>query len=118
MEYENDIDFGPIQDNLNGSLPDALFQAMEHIHTETTPRIPLDTGNLKASGEVESDAEQASLFYPGPYALYQHEGIFYRYGVFGKLLVYHRGGERFFLEKTILEEKDTAIQIVADGIRL
>lgn len=118
MEFENTIDFGPVQDALNASLPQALFQGMEHIHTETTPKIPIETGNLRGSGEVEVEGQEATIFYPGPYALYQHEGVFYRHGVVGAPLVYKRGGGAFFLEKTLVEEGPKALDIVAEGIHL
>lgn len=109
------IDFHAIGDEILARLPIALAKGMEHIRSVTSPMVPVETGNLEGSGGVTVSDFVADLYYPGPYALYQHEGVYYRHGRFGAPLR-HMHGESFFLTKGVVQGKDAAIQIIADEL--
>lgn len=86
------------------------------MHTVATPLVPVETGNLVGSGGITAVGNEAQLKYPGPYALYQHEGVYYRHGIFGPPLK-HNHGEAFFLKRPLIQEADTVIHIVGDHLR-
>jgi hypothetical protein len=102
-----------IEARLDASLPAAAFNAMEYIHAKTTPKVPLETGNLVGSGAVSNTGPaDAQIYYPGPYARYQEWGVSEN----GHELR-HEHGQSFYLASTVLEEKDTAIAVAAQVIR-
>jgi hypothetical protein len=105
------MDFGAIGDELRAKLPAAIAKGTEYLRGQVTPRVPVETGNLAGSGGVTVVGLVGALYYPGPYALYQHEGVYYRHGRFGAPLT-HNVGESFFLERTVVEEAQTVIGII------
>lgn len=109
--WDINMDFGALGDELRAKLPAALVKGTEYLRGQVTPRVPVETGNLAGSGGITTTATEASLYYPGPYALYQHEGVYYRHGRFGAPLT-HNVGESFFLERTVVEEAPTVIGII------
>jgi hypothetical protein len=94
-------------------IPKALATGMEVVRTVTTPKVPVETGNLVGSGDVSVIGMVASLSYAGPYARYQEFGVFYRHGRFGAPLT-HTHGQSFFLTTSIVEAKDAAIRAVGE----
>lgn len=110
-DWDINIDFPAIADELRAKLPGALLKGMEYVHSVVTPLVPVETGNLVGSGDVTVTGLTASLRYPGPYALYQHEGVFYRHGRFGAPLT-HTHGQAFFLQQPMVQEAPTVVGIV------
>lgn len=91
-----------VEARIEAALPDAAFKAMEHIHTVTTPKVPLETGNLAGSGAVSvTGPASAQIYYPGPYARAQEYGLDFR----------HEHGQALYLTTTMVAEKDVAIEI-------
>lgn len=109
--WDINIDFQALRDEVRAKLPAALAKGTEYLRAQVTPRVPVETGNLAGSGGVTVVGDTASLYYPGPYALYQHEGVYYRHGRFGAPLR-HTHGESFFLERTVAEEGQTIIRLI------
>lgn len=105
------IDFGAIGDEVRAKMPAAIVKGTEYLRGQVTPRVPVETGNLAGSGGVTVVGLVGALYYPGPYALYQHEGVYYRHGRFGAPLR-HNNGESFFLQRTVVEEAQTVIGII------
>lgn len=105
------INFAAIGDEIRAKIPGAVLKGMEHVHTVVTPLVPVETSNLAGSGDVSVVGDEASLFYPGPYALYQHDGVYYRHGRFGAPLT-HTHGESFFLQRPMVQEAPRVIGII------
>lgn len=102
-----------VEARIEAALPEAAFKAMEHIHTVTTPKVPLETGRLAGSGAVSNTGPaSAQIYYPGPYAKYQEYGVS-KYG----LPLRHEHGQSFFLITTMVAERETAIAVAAQVIR-
>ena len=118
--------FDRLKTEMAARVDPALLVAMEHIKTVVTAITPIETGNLRASGDVGigpapgdvTPEHTAHLYYPGPYALYVHEGIFYRYGQFGAPLNYQSPGEPFYLLRPMIQESKTALGIVKKELGL
>jgi hypothetical protein len=115
IDYDFHLNFDDITARLLEHAPAAIALGLEHIHTVVTPLVPVETGNLVGSGGVTAAGLQGEILYPGPYARYQHEGVYYRHGRFGAPLT-HTHGESFFLARPMVSEADTAIRIVADEL--
>lgn len=109
------IDFHAIGDEILANLPTALEKGMEHIRSVVTPMVPVETGNLAGSGGITVTNSVAELYYPGPYALYQHEGVYYRHGVTGAPLT-HTTGESFFLTRGVVMGTNRAFEIMRDEL--
>ncbi|HEY2642311.1 MAG TPA: hypothetical protein VGI56_01040 [Galbitalea sp.] len=107
--------FDEFNARIEARMPAALAKGTEYLKSVVTPLVPIETGHLAGSGGVTVDGNQAQLYYPGPYALYQHEGVFYRHGKFGAPLR-HNHGESFFLEGPVQREGQTIIQIIGDAL--
>lgn len=102
-----------VEARIEAALPEAAFKAMEHIRTVTTPKVPLETGNLAGSGAVSNTGPaSAQIYYPGPYARYQEWGVSKN----GKELR-HEHGQSFYLMTTVAEEAEAAVAVAAQVIR-
>lgn len=115
IDYDFNLNFEDLTARIVEHAPAAIVKALEHIKTVVTPLVPVETGNLVGSGGVTAAGLEGQLFYPGPYALYQHEGVYYRHGRFGAPLT-HTHGQSFFLSIPMVTEKDAAIRVVADEL--
>ena len=94
--------------SLEAALPEAAFKAMTHISIVTTPKVPLETGNLAGSGSVTyTGPASARVYYPGPYAKAQEYGLDF----------HHEHGQAMFLSTTMLQEKDRALEVAAQVLR-
>lgn len=105
--------FEALLDNVAAALQDvapfAVGRAAEHIRGVSTELAPVLTGNLRASAEVKATSHtQARVYYPGPYARYQHYGLDFRHP---------QGGQALFLQQPMLTEAEKCFQIMADTIR-
>lgn len=98
-----------VADALRDSAPFAVGRAAEHVRAVSTGLAPVLTGNLRASAEVKAVSHtSARVYYPGPYARYQHYGLDFRHP---------QGGQALFLQQPMLTEADACLQIMADTIR-
>jgi hypothetical protein len=100
---------------LEARMPGAVTKGLEHLRTVVTPKVPVETGHLAGSGGITATVDGGELTYPGPYALYQHEGVYYRHGRYGAPLR-HNHGESFFLESSVQSDGQNVIRIVGDAL--
>lgn len=57
------------------------FDALDHLRTVSMDVVPLDMGTLKASADVDvnADGSAGTVSYDTPYATIQHENTHYRH---------------------------------------
>lgn len=98
-----------IATNVDGAVPFAAGRAAEHIRGVSTGLAPILTGDLRASAEVKAVSHsEFRVYYPGPYARYQHYGLDFRHP---------QGGQALYLQQPMLTEAEKCFQIMADTIR-
>jgi len=85
------------------------------LRSVVTPLVPVQTGNLVGSIGITVYDDMGEIFIPGPYALYQHEGVYYRHGKFGAPLT-HTHGESFFLERPMVQEADNIFKVMDEAL--
>lgn len=126
--WRMDVPFERLAAEMREKLPGAVLKGAEYLHSEVSPLVPVDTSNLVGSGDVGMGAAPgdsvahpdttAHLYYPGPYALYQHEGVYFRRpGHVGRPLT-HTHGESFFLERPFLAHQADIIRVIREGVGL
>ncbi|MDP5226628.1 MULTISPECIES: hypothetical protein [Arthrobacter] len=100
---------GHLDDILNrirAKAPEASFKAMEHLRQVAVDRTPIETGNLRDSAETIPAPMGASVYFPGPYARYQHY----------ELDLKHEEGEALYLLNSVVSESDTVVGILAQEL--
>ena len=110
-----DSDFGEVLDaaaaRIEAVLPIALAKAAEHVRGEAAKLTPIETGHLVGSAEVRVHQDGAlpwaEIYYPGPYARYQHY----------ELQLRHTHGQALYLEQPMITETQKVVQIIAGEIR-
>ncbi|MBO1739668.1 hypothetical protein [Leifsonia sp. TF02-11] len=128
IEWHFDLHFDELKAEMATKAEEAVLAGMSFMHGQVTPLVPIETGELAGSGDVGlgyvdgaavgSHEHVAHLFYPGPYALYQHEGVYFRRpATYGAPLT-HTHGESFFLIRPMLTDADTAIDIIRERLGL
>lgn len=96
-------------DAIRDSAPFASGRAAEHIRGVSTGLAPILTGDLRASAEVKAVSHTMfRVYYPGPYARYQHYGLDFRHP---------QGGQALYLQQPMFTEAEKCLQIMADTIR-
>lgn len=97
-----------ITDAVIAAIPEASFKAMEHVREVAVNRTPLESGDLRAGASTVNsiDRKGASVYYPGPYARYQHFEI-----------LRHEVGQRLYLTSAILSETPKVIEILTEELR-
>lgn len=53
----------------------AVNEFMQRVFEESQQLVPVDTGNLKDSGRIETRGDEVSIVYDAPYAAVIHEGF-------------------------------------------
>jgi hypothetical protein len=88
---------------------DGLEDAAEFLHGKSDARIPLETTELRETGEVSTDPARlkAAVSYDTEYAVAQHE----------KTYDHDPGRTRKFLEIPWLAERGEMARLIRDGIR-
>lgn len=124
--WDVSINFNQIADELEARLPGAVVKGAEYLHAVVTPNVPVETGNLVGSGDVGQGAapgdtvldpdNTAHLYYPGPYALYQHEGIYFRRPAHYGAILTHEHGENFFLERAVAQHSEEILAVVRENL--
>jgi hypothetical protein len=127
IEYEFNLHFDRLKVETAERADEAVLAAMSYMHGEVTPLVPVQSGELAGSGDVGlgvidgatgAGEHVAHLYYPGPYALYQHEGVYFRRPAhFGAPLT-HTHGESFFLIRPMIQNAETALDIVRQRMGL
>lgn len=120
LEWEFNLHFEERKADVEANADTAVLAGMSFMHGQVTPLVPVETGNLAGAGDVglgrvgagATGEHVAHLYYPGPYALYQHEGVYFRRpATYGAVLT-HTHGESFFLIRPMLTDAETVIGIV------
>jgi len=98
-----------ITDELMEAIPAATFKAMEHLREVAVSKTPIETGDLRDSASVTNmiDKHGARVYYPGPYARYQHYRLDLR----------HEVGQALYLEQPLVQETEKILEIVATDLR-
>jgi len=90
------------------AAPFAVVRAAQHVRGVAAELTPKQSGHLVDSADVTAiDDHTARVYYPGPYARYQHY----------ELQLKHEHGQALYLEQPIVTEADACTQIMADTIR-
>ena len=124
IQWRINLNFDTLREHVAEVVDKALVEGAEQLHAAVTPLVPIETGNLVGSGDVglgdlntPGTPHTAHLYYPGPYALYQHEGVYFRRpATYGNPLS-HEHGESFFLIRPTVSEGPAIIQHMGDVIR-
>lgn len=95
-----------ITDEMIAAIPAAAFKAMEHLREVAVSKTPLETGDLRTSASVEPIPNGAKVYYPGPYARYQHYVLDLR----------HEVGQALYLEQPLVQETPKILEIVATDL--
>ena len=96
-----------ITDKVIAAIPGAAFKAMEHLREVAVSKTPMDTGNLRGEATTLPAPDGASVYYPGPYARYQHY----------ELQLRHEVGQALYLEQPLVQETEAILEIVASELR-
>jgi len=108
IHYDVRLDLSAIEERIDAALPEALRAGMDHIKAVSQSLVPVETGRLVGSADVQVAGDEASLSYAGPYARYQHE----------RLDLHHpHGGQGKYLEQPVLTHGQQAVDTVADHLR-
>lgn len=128
IEWRIDLHFDDLKAEMAAKAEEAVLAGMSFMHGQVTPLVPVETGELAGSGdvglgyvngaEVRSGENVAHLYYPGPYALYQHEGVYFRRPATYGAPLSHTHGESFFLIRPMLTDSETVIDIVRERLGL
>jgi hypothetical protein len=127
IEWHFDLHFDELRAEMADRAEQAVLAGMQFMHGQVTPLVPVETGDLAGSGDVglgyiggASGAGEhvAHLYYPGPYALYQHEGVYFRRPATYGAPLSHTHGESFFLIRPMLNDAAATIEIVRQRMGL
>lgn len=97
-----------IKEDVAAAVGPATFKAMEHLHQVAVNKTPIETGNLRAESSVEEIPNGARVYYPGPYARYQHYELQLRH---------EHGGQALYLEQPLVQETPAIMEILAQEMR-
>jgi hypothetical protein len=127
IEWHFNLHFDELKAEMDAKADEAVLAGMSYMHGQVTPLVPVETGELVGSGDVGlgvlgigavEGEHVAHLYYPGPYALYQHEGIFFRRpATYGAPLT-HTHGQSFYLIQPMLTYGETVIEVVRQRMGL
>lgn len=116
IEWDIKLNFDAVNADVHERFPRAILTGLEHVRSVSAPLVPVLTGQLVGSADVKLvDNNLGTITYPGPYALYQHEGVYYRHGVTGAPLR-HSHGQSFFLQQPMITEAQKVVDLMADVI--
>lgn len=108
----SELDFAGMSAKVLARVPQALASGMEIIRADSAARVPVESGDLLGSANVQVVDMVGTISYDGPYARYQEFGVFFRkpdkYG--GPLR--HTHGTSFFLTVPMIVSADAALEEV------
>lgn len=83
----------------------AVLIAAEQVMWKAQELAPVETGHLRASADVQPKGPSTAwIYFPGPYARYQHFGLDF----------HHEEGQALYLEQAMITEADEAFKVMAD----
>lgn len=88
--------------------PKGVRDGAELLLDASNQRVPVDSGELKGSGEVISDGLTAAVSYGAAHALIVHEDM----------EAHHSRGQAKFLEAALAEEQRELLAAIAASIKL
>lgn len=100
------IHLSKITDEVIAAIPEAAAKGMEHLRQVAVSKTPIETGNLRSEAEVKTHPDGAEVYFPGPYARYQHY----------ELQLRHEAGQALYLEQPLVQETQTILAIVAQEL--
>jgi hypothetical protein len=112
IKWVMDLPFDRLVEASDERVEVALMKALQHLRAVIDPDIPFREGHLQGSADLTVAGDTGTILYPGPYALYQHEGVYYRHGVTGAPLKYGNGRQPFYLSRPMLQEEPTILGII------
>ncbi|MGV8846375.1 hypothetical protein [Tessaracoccus sp.] len=92
---------------IEGAAEEALQLGMEHILNVSNAHVPLDLGDLQASGVASVDGSTGAVSYDTPYAVAQHENLAYHHT---------EGRTAKYLENAMNSERGAVLQIISRGV--
>jgi hypothetical protein len=102
------IHLSQITEEVIAAVPEAAAKGMEYLRAVAVSKTPIETGNLRSEAEVKVHPDGAEVYYPGPYARYQHY----------ELQLHHdHGGQAYYLGLPTLQETPKILEIVAQELR-
>lgn len=125
IRWEVNLKFGRLKARTDASADKAVLTGMEALRAIVTPLVPIDTGRLVGSADVglggvgvdETLPHTAHLYFPGPYALYQHEGVYFRRPAYYGAPLHHNHGQSFFLIQPAVTHAQEIIDIVGHEVK-
>ncbi len=91
-------------DKLEEKSVEGLHKALAYVKDEASKRAPVDTGDLRGSGDVQIEGEVGTVSFNTPYAAAQHEHVEYNHPL---------GGQAKYLESVLVEDKDKILHMIA-----
>lgn len=126
IRWEVNLGFDRIKTNTAAAADAAVMAGVVALQGFVVPVVPVETGRLAASPEAGTGRKSgvgpagdhvAHLFFPGPYALYQHEGVYFRRPAhFGAPLT-HTHGQNFFLIQPLVSHSPEIRAVVASTVK-
>lgn len=114
IEWRINLGFDRIRENVSRAADKAVTDGVALLESFVVPVVPVETGHLASTAEagtgkkfgVGPDGDHvAHLYFAGPYALYQHEGVYFRRPAhFGAPLT-HTHGQNFFLIQPLISHR-------------
>lgn len=101
------LDFDPLLQRIHEAGPGAVLLGAEHLKAEAQRRAPVETGRLVGSADAVGAGLLAEVYFPGPYARYQHY----------ELQLRHEHGQALYLEEPTITQADAVISVVAAALR-
>lgn len=116
MTQIGDFDASDLLSGLDGLEPIILQAGLEGLRTAgeyilglAVDQVPLDKGILSNSGQAIVDEENLTFYvvFDTPYAVVQHEDMTFRHSA---------GRNAKYLERPLMSNGDTIINIIADAL--
>lgn len=102
------LDFGPVVGRIREAAPGAVMSGAEMLKATAQERTPVETGNLRGSADARPHGPMgAEVYYPGPYARYQHYGLDFR----------HEEGQALYLETATVADAEKVFTVIAKELQ-
>lgn len=102
------LDFDGVIGRLRAAGDGAVLLGAEALKGKAQERTPVETGNLRGSADARpAGPMRAEVYYPGPYARYQHFGLDFR----------HEEGQALYLETAVVADSDEALAVIARTLK-
>lgn len=126
IEWKINLHFDRLKAEVSARADQAVIKGAEALRAIVTPLVPVETGRLVGSGDVgfglagisgPALPHTAHLYFSGPYALYQHEGVYFRKpATFGAPLT-HNHGQNFFLIQPLISHRPEIVAIIGTEVK-